>query len=165
MIGFLKKKIAEQIGKRVGLTEEEIKDIWKISQSDFKLEVTIDAIAATFGIAGIIAELAEMGIDFLICLKIWEYFNSEVEMTAFIEVAKKIFSNKTIMLFYPASSITKNLVGKAISIPIATHILSGTINSVQTIALIMIWAKICKEQGENLRGIEIATSCTPEVAY
>lgn len=149
----MKKRLASLLG----FTLQELDEVLGIIGDYLSVEIALDGVGAIEPfMIGLAMEIPEMGVDIMMCVRLWSYFNNkdlnEENKYDFIGVIKSnpFETAKSGMLSYAITSVLKYAIGKAGSFfvfpVVAPAVTSGTINATQTITTGLLWAMHCKKK-------------------
>lgn len=139
------------------LSSHELDDIIEIIMKSLVLETGLDVIGSLDPtlIAGLGMEIPEIGLDIVMCIRIWQYFKQEnlddSNKFAFMDSFNSypLEAAKSGILAYGITSLLKFIVGKGIgkgALYIGSPLISGGINALQTITTGLLWAKHAKRR-------------------
>lgn len=146
-----------RLASLLGFTSQELDDVLDIIVDYLMVEVALDGVGSIEPfMIGLAMEIPEMGVDIMMCIRLWSYFNNkdinEENKYDFIGLIKSnpFETAKSGLLAYAITSILKYAIGKAgtfFVLPVVAPVIaSGTINATQTITTGLLWAMHCKKK-------------------
>jgi hypothetical protein len=141
--------ILPPISRYIGIPQEEAKQIIEITSWDFALEMTLEFLGDSIPLFGWITELAEIGLDINICYLIWLQYHGNKGILEFFNFVRKNPPKDFLKAVASYSFISLAKVPfKTVTVPVIGHALGFALNSAQSIAVALYWARYCSQGGK-----------------